>query len=248
MSDAAAAFDLTNPPTASLCTDSFHLNRNPLLTVQLTSHRNTSEAPETERGTALHCCVQFLQLWKWPRVRRPRGEEFNCFAVGWDRKWSFHRRGTVCYRTAALERSPDRSQSRLKNKATSHSSTLYFPEMKPEPVTVPHKQKYFGCLMWLNVWQYRTQACSRFPLLSKVKWGQARSSSHVRFYLVIGFKIRHNNTGPCGFKLQALQKGVIMQTNCPLTTVRARRPKPSQQLLPDAAAQVCIAFCFVIIQ
>lgn len=33
-------------------------------------------------------------------------------------------------------------------------------------------------------------------------------------YLVIGFRIRHNNTGPCGFKLQALQKGVIMQTNC----------------------------------
>lgn len=55
-----------------------------------------------------------------------------------------------------------------------------------------------------------------FFLLSKVKWGQAWSSSRVTLYLVTGFKIRHNNTGPCGFRLQALQKGVIMQTNCPL--------------------------------
>lgn len=60
-----------------------------------------------------------------------------------------------------------------------------------------------------------------------------RSSSHG-FYLVIGFKIRHNNTGPRGFKLQALQKGVIMQTNCLLQqyVLTGQNPVSSYCLMP----------------
>lgn len=54
--------------------------------------------------------------------------------------------------------------------------------------------------------------------------------SRVKFYLVIGF----NNTGPCGFKLQALEKGVIMQTNRLLQqyVLAGQNPVSSYCLMP----------------
>lgn len=82
---------------ASAATDPFHLSWSPWFTVQFNIHVNTSNVSDkfktTEAGTTLHSLVHWHpQLGKLPRVRPLGGEEFNWFTVGWDRKWSFHRR------------------------------------------------------------------------------------------------------------------------------------------------------------
>lgn len=141
-----------------------------------------------------------------------------------------------------MERSPDGSLSRLNNKrgvclANSRSSTYIIPR---DDVHRKRCQLLFPCIglnakgnIWLFFLAEVVKRTHSFLLLS-AESSEAELGAVVTVYLVIGFKIRHNNTGPCGFKLQALQKGVIMQTN---RLLRRSQAKTSQQSLPDASYQ-----------
>lgn len=126
---------------------------------------------------------------KWPWARPQGGEEFkvHCSAPGWDRKWSFHRRGTACYGAAALERSPDGSSSRLKNKKgiawlTSHSFTYIsqsWCSQKPVPATVSmYRFESERKIFWLTFLVDPTQAGSFF-FFFQVKSSEAKLGAVV---------------------------------------------------------------------
>lgn len=94
-------------------------NRNLLFTVQFHSHEQRFPERMIQKLKLEHHRTPRQSLafeMTTSKTSRTRGFKVNSSSPGWSRKWIFHRRRTVCYRTAALERSPDGSSSRLKNK------------------------------------------------------------------------------------------------------------------------------------